>query len=715
VIDRLRLLATGTGRRTLGVLLVCAMTPPFTLAAACWVFGALSLDATSIAIALGVLVVTGAAAVLVAAWFAGRQLAPLVTLRAAIDRLYTGQLGIVVSVDSDDELGRLSAAFNRMSSRLATRFASLESLVEVDRVILAATSRDALVTASLDALERIGGTTEVGLALPAAFDVFGDDWTITRRSAGRSDLVLDFPRWLLTAADWYDDDEHLLVVPTAEIEPELRRAIGGEFEEVEIYPLTVEGRCLGLVVREAPAQSAITAAAPLLMRQLCDQIASAVRGLSLRVENEQLRSFDSLTGLPNMGAHERALAEAMRSRGGRPLSVVRISITGMPRYANTYGREGSERILREVAEALSASHDFEPARLDGVSFGAFFHAPDMDAIVARIRSISTRVRATLDRSPGSHGLGVVIGATLQGLDGVDARDLIGKADVAARHDVGVGVDAIEFFSDQMERSFKKTSELEASLERAIDGGELRLEYQPIVDAQTRCLVGGEALVRWMCPERGPIPPDVFIPIAEESGLIQRLGEWVLRKAFEDVGAWRDAGLVPVRISINVAASQVTRSLCDLIADLVLAGPARPEDFGIELTESNVLVESERAQRVLQRIREMGLTISIDDFGTGYSSLDYLRRFQVDVVKIDRSFLQGVPNDEGDCDLTRAAIAVGRALGLRTVAEGCETEAQLEFLRAAQCDTVQGWLFSPSISASDFAKLVSETNRTGRPL
>jgi EAL domain-containing protein (putative c-di-GMP-specific phosphodiesterase class I) len=282
--------------------------------------------------------------------------------------------------------------------------------------------------------------------------------------------------------------------------------------------------------------------------------------------------------------------------------------------------------------------------------------------------------------------------------------------VASRHASGVGVDAIEFFSDEMERSFKKTSELEASLEHAIDAGELRLEYQPIVDAQTRELVAGEALIRWTSPLRGAVPPDVFIPIAEESGLIQRLSDWVVERAFADVASWREAGLVPVRVSVNIPASQVSGRLSEKIGELLRDGRARPEDIGIELTESDQLVGSEGAQRVLAEIRAMGLTISIDDFGTGYSSLDYLRRFKVDVVKIDRSFLQGVPDDEGDCDLTRAAIAVGRALGLRTIAEGCETEAQLQFLRESECDSVQGYLFGASMSTTDFAKLIADANQ-----
>ncbi len=644
-----------------------------------------------------------------------RQLAPLERLQLAADRVRSGQLGVSVPVDSQDELGRVSAAFNQMSNYLAAQFASLESLIEMDRVILSATTRDELMSATLDATARIGNSSEVGLAMPAAFHVVGDDWNIVRRSAGRSDIVLEFPRWLLTSTDWYDDTKSVMVVSTADLEPELRRAMGGECDVVEIYPLTAEGRCLGVVVRESRSDALLADTSSLHLRQLCDQIASAVQGLSLRVENEQLRSFDSLTGLPNMAAHERALAGAMAQSPGQPLSVIRISVTGMARYANTYGQEGSERVLRAVADTLTSNGDFQPARVDSVSFGAFFRASDMDAIITRIRHVSGQVRSTLDGFAGSHGLGVAIGAGLQGLDSVDARDLISKAEVAGRHAVATGVDSVEFFSDSMERTFRKASDIESSLERAIEEDQLRLEYQAIVDAQTRCVVGAEALVRWTCPERGIVPPDVFIPIAEESGLIQRVGEWVLRQAFADVGTWRNAGLVPGRISINVSAFQVTRSLCDLIADLLQAGPARPEDFGVELTESDMLVESDGAQLVLQRIREMGLTISIDDFGTGYSSLDYLRRFQVDVVKIDRSFLQGVPEIGGSCDLTRAAIAVGKALGLRTIAEGCETEEQLQFLREAQCDSVQGWLFGASMSAEDFAKRLADENQASLAL
>ncbi len=648
-------------------------------------------------------------AALLAAHFIRRQLEPLAALESAADRVRSGQLAVAVPVESQDELGRVSEAFNQMSRHLAIEFESLQGLIEMDRSILSARSREDLIAATLDGIEHIGGSPEIGLALPADLDVSGDEWTIVRRSPGRADLVLDFPMWMLASTAWFDADSDSMVVETADLDPELRRALGGELEAIEILPLRAEGRLVGLVCLESGEASMRVGSSPLRLRQLCNQIASAVHGLELRTENEHLRSYDASTGLPNRAAYEEALATAMAGSGGRPLSVIRISITGMPRYANTYGHAGSERVLRGVAEVLSARDDLEAARADSVSFGAFFIAPDMDSIIGRIRAVAGQVRRMLDGLPGSHGLGVVVGATLQGLDGVDASDLIGKAEVASRHVVGVGVDSIEFFSDEMERTYRKASEVESSLEHAIDAGHLRLEYQPIVDAQTRQLVGGEALLRWTCPVRGVIPPDVFIGIAEESGLIQRLGEWALRRAFADIGEWRGRGLQPVRISVNVSASQVTRSLCDLVADLIQIGQARPEDIGLELTESDVLVESERAQRVLQQIRKMGLTISIDDFGTGYSSLDYLRRFEVDVVKIDRSFLQGVPENESDRDLTRAAIAVGRALGLRTIAEGCETEEQLQFLRDAQCDSVQGWLFGAAMSASDFAKLIAEAN------
>ena len=195
-------------------------------------------------------------------------------------------------------------------------------------------------------------------------------------------------------------------------------------------------------------------------------------------------------------------------------------------------------------------------------------------------------------------------------------------------------------------------------------------------------------------------------------MIQPLGEWILRRVFADVEDWRRDGLQPVPVSVNVSASQVSDLLRSRLASLIEGGAARPEDIGIELTESAPLAENEDSQRVIRSIREMGFKVSIDDFGTGYSSFEYLRRFEVDVIKVDRSFLQGVPHDQENCGLTRAAIAVGRALGLHTIAEGCETEEQLAFLREVGCDMVQGHLFSQAVPVDAFKKLIVASNRRG---
>lgn len=636
-----------------------------------------------------------------------RQLVPLEELEAAAQRIGKGEVGVMVPVASDDELGRVSSAFNQMSSQMTRQLSSMAELIEMDREILAVTSRDELVRVALDAVSNVAHAASTALVLPTNSGPGEVAWNIARRRAGAPEIVIEFPRWIVASASWYDESLDVMRVGSWELEPEVQEALGCQGGMIEWYPLVVKSRCLGLVVREVMREPDLGRATALQLRKLCDQIAAAIHGLQLRAENDRLQHFDSLTGLPNLASHAEALNAAIGGGARDPLCVIRIVVTGIARYGNNFGESESQRVISEVSGVLREQAAIHPARVDSDAFGCFFVGADTEAIVGRIRAISNRVRQTIDGFSGAHGLGVVIGSTLSGLDGVDAMDLIRKADVAAAHVVAVGRDAIEFFSDEMERTFRQASDLEASLERALEEDQLHLEYQPIFDVQTGALAAGEALVRWTCPRRGRIAPDVFIPVAEECGLIQRLGDWVLERAFTDVARWRASGLLPVRISVNVSASQVTNALVDRVEELLRNGGARPEDIGIELTESALLAESDNARRVLQRIRASGLSISIDDFGTGYASLDYLRRFEVDVVKIDSSFLQGVPESQGDCDLTRAAIAVGSALGLKTVAEGCEREEQLQFLERSGCDLVQGYLLGRPMPASDFAKLIAE--------
>jgi EAL domain-containing protein (putative c-di-GMP-specific phosphodiesterase class I) len=250
--------------------------------------------------------------------------------------------------------------------------------------------------------------------------------------------------------------------------------------------------------------------------------------------------------------------------------------------------------------------------------------------------------------------------------------------------------------------------MESSLRRAIDRNEFLLHYQPKLNFETGTITGVEALVRWKHPDLGMVSPAQFIPLAEETGLIVPIGEWVLRTACEQGRAWREAGLPPLRIAVNLSARQFAhKNLLDDVARIMAETGSPAESLEFELTESLVMQNPEHATQLLHKLKGMGITLAIDDFGTGYSSLSYLKRFPIDCIKVDRSFIKDIPEDADDMAITKGVIALGHSLRLKIVAEGVETAEQQEFLRTNGCDEMQGFLFSKPLAAEDVTKFLTD--------
>jgi EAL domain-containing protein (putative c-di-GMP-specific phosphodiesterase class I) len=250
--------------------------------------------------------------------------------------------------------------------------------------------------------------------------------------------------------------------------------------------------------------------------------------------------------------------------------------------------------------------------------------------------------------------------------------------------------------------------LEANLRNALQNNELVLYYQPRVDVETREIRGMEALLRWIHPQFGLVSPAQFIPLAEETGLIVRIGEWIVGEAARQNKAWRDAGLPNIRVSVNLSPVQFRRTdLFDKVAEAVRASGLEPDGLELEVTETLLMNDPTQTAATLRRFKEFGLKLSIDDFGTGYSSLSYLKRFPIDALKIDRSFVTDVISNPDDAAIATAIILMGHSLKLKVVAEGVETENQLAFLRVLQCNEAQGFLFSPPVPADVAGRLLAE--------
>lgn len=301
-----------------------------------------------------------------------------------------------------------------------------------------------------------------------------------------------------------------------------------------------------------------------------------------------------------------------------------------------------------------------------------------------------------------------IGISIYPKDGEDPETLLKNADTAMCRAKEEGRNNYQFYSPTMTVKAAERLALEDSLHHALQRGEFLLHYQPQVDLKTGQIIGMEALVRWQRPDRGMVSPKEFIPLAEETGLIVPIGEWVLRTACAQNKAWQAAGFPPIRMAVNLSARQFQqRNLIEMVARVLEETGLASNYLELELTESSIMQNVQTTIATLRELNAIGIAISIDDFGTGYSSLNYLKRFPINTLKIDQSFVHDIPNDPDDAAIVTAIITLAHSLKLKVIAEAVEIVEQLEFLRSLQCDKIQGYLFSKPLPAEEATKLLAE--------
>jgi diguanylate cyclase (GGDEF)-like protein len=306
-----------------------------------------------------------------------------------------------------------------------------------------------------------------------------------------------------------------------------------------------------------------------------------------------------------------------------------------------------------------------------------------------------------------------MGIALYPDDGEDVDALLLNAEKAMRHSKSKGVNNYLFYSKSMHSAVLEILTLENDLHRALERNELVLYYQPKVNAATRIITGMEALIRWNHPEKGLIPPMQFIPIAETSGLIMPIGEFVIRTVCRQIQTWQKAGYKPINVALNVSSHQFKKQdLAGIIKAALQDTMISPNCLGLEITESVLMGNTEKELQILTELSNLGIGLAIDDFGTGYSSLSYLKQLPLDYLKIDKSFIDGVTSDRKDQAIVRATIVMAHGLNMKTIAEGVETEAQLTFLQAHGCDEIQGYLFSRPLPADQIQGIAQHTLRKG---
>ncbi|RTE66720.1 EAL domain-containing response regulator [Amphritea opalescens] len=449
--------------------------------------------------------------------------------------------------------------------------------------------------------------------------------------------------------------------------------------------------------------------------------------LTLKAYVDQLSSFDALTKLANRKSLREKMSWALKLDQLNENKTALLSV-GLDRFGQvneSFGIQFGDVLLYQVAQRINdvvasrnkllgldrSEAEIYPARLAGDEFGVLIPSVNGRNHAA---SIARQIIAGISKPFNINGkelfVNARIGITVAPDDGLLSDELINTASTAMRQSKVENVESVRFYSQTNSHELKEKIELETALHKALENNELLLHYQPKVDLLTRKVRAAEALIRWQHPEKGMISPVVFIPLAEESGLILDIGDWVLNEACRQAAEWERSGLGDIEVSVNVSGPQFQEANYKAHVETALkASGLSPSLLMLELTESLAMHNVEASVKLLSSLKELGIGLSIDDFGTGYSSLSYLKRFPLDELKVDRSFITGIPDNEDEVRIVLAIIAMAKALRLSVVIEGVETEEQLTLLQGTQSDLIQGFYFSKPLAADDFRLFVEQFN------
>ncbi|MEE8558442.1 MAG: EAL domain-containing protein [Myxococcota bacterium] len=656
-----------------------------------------------------------------------RSLVPLEKLQRGTRRIAMRDFNTRVHVQSGDEFEELAESFNRMAKQLGSQFTVLSAIAEIDRIALEGADRDRIVDTVLTKMLTVYHCDVVGFTLVDREAGYAAETHVghprrDRRTVSRAELSVQeieelkgSPGMLLVGLD-KDMPSYL--------EPVAREGVASAV----VLPLFFSDELLGAISLGLDSGPPRQDEEIVHARSVADQVSIALSNAAMVGQIRSLAYFDSLTGLPNRVSCADRLKSALldAKERGTLVAVFMLDLDRFKRINDTFGHQVGDQLLQAVADRLadhtqqteagSGRADTHPvldlARLGGDEFVVIL--TDLRG-VQNAGAVAGKILASLSR-PFNLGAQEVIatgsiGIAVYPFDGSDQDALLKNADTAMYHAKDEGRDNFQFYRRSMNEMAALRLTIESKLRQALEREEFYLLYQPVVELSRGTMVGVEALLRWNDPEVGVVPPADFIPIAEETGLIVALGDWVLRTACQNARNWHNAGLPLLRMAVNVSPRQFTKqALLTSVRGALRESGLEPGALCLEITENLLMQRKREAAAILQELRSVGIKVSIDDFGTGYSSFGYLKHFPLDSLKIDRSFVCDLATDPDDAAITTAIIAMAHRLGLRVIAEGVEHQDQAEFLRKEGCDEIPGFLCSKPVPADEIALCLREGGR-----
>lgn len=658
------------------------------------------------------LLITLISVILLSIWQIRRSMIPLDELVAGTRRIANREFEQPMRLDRRDEFGDLAKALNSMSSRLGRQFAALSTLAEIDRLILSADDLEQVLQTALAATRTVLPCDAASVVLldresPDMGKFYFLEHGGQSSSGSVSRLSVDE-----TDRDVLRKDPRVHELGTAGA-PVLRAFAEAGIERALVFPISTNQAFAGALVLgfRNPQDASTDGCQP--ARDLADRLAVAVSASEREAVLFSQAHFDPLTGLPNRQLCRDRLHQAVAQarRNEHELALLFLDLDGFKTINDSLGHSAGDMLLRETSSRLLACiRDTDTvARLGGDEFVVIL--PQV-AGITEIEVLAKKIMASLARPVQIDGkdvfVTVSIGVTRFPEDGDTVEGLLQRADAAMYDAKAAGRSRYVFFTNEITERATERLSLETDLRVALERDEFSLRYQPQLRLASEDVQCAEVLLRWMHPRRGYVSPGLFIPILEDMGLIDVVGDWVLSAALEQLSSWQAEGLPLQKVAVNVSAKQLRqRQFAERLTDILQVYELPARCLELEITESVYLEDMDQSNATLRVLRELGVQVSIDDFGTGYSSFSYLRDLQFDAVKIDRAFVRDLV-DHRAIAITKAIVAVAQTLDKAVIAEGVETDIQLSRLRSLGVDAAQGFLICRPLEAVDFARWVAST-------
>ena len=643
-----------------------------------------------------------------------RYLVPLERLSEGTRQIAERNFAEPVRIESGDEFEELAGSFNAMATRLERQFGTLATMAEIDRLILSTMDADYIVETLLRRLHEVVPCRSVCVA------VLDDERETANlhinREAAKSVTTSD--TCALTkdeVAELLNSPRHWFVNSGDPLPGYLTSLMVGETGRVLVLPIVLKDSLTAIIAIGIDDGADFSEEDIGQAREVADRTAVALSNAAWEEKLYHQAHYDALTDLPNRVLLRDRLEQAM-SRAGREGTCVAVLFLDLDRFKSindSLGHVAGDLFLKEMGVRLSRQlrEGDSVVRFGGDEF--IIVVPDITGDINIITTISkiceNILAATIEPfSLEGHEITITssVGVSIYPQDADNFDDLLKNADTAMYHAKGQGRDNYQFYAQDLNAAAMQRFNMQNDLHRALENDELELFYQPQVDLQSGHLVGAECLLRWQHPELGIVSPSRFIPIAEDTGLITSIGEWVLRTACAQSRVWQDRGFPAVRMAVNLSARQFrSRNLVETVREILEETQLPVQLLELEVTEGAIMADIDRTISTLRALSEMGVRIAVDDFGTGYSSLAYLAQFPLDVLKIDQSFVRDVVDRSDVACVVAAIVGLAHSLDLTVVAEGVESQEQLEFLRTLGCEEIQGYLYSRPLAASDFEELL----------